>query len=147
MIAWLRWVLSATTVSRVLVVKKRVEPPGLEQGWLPGAGVEIGDPAYDEPPGYVVGLLLCGEHDERDLGEPTILSRGVIKRASHLQPSRGTYASTNRRSGSMCLPFRASDLVLAYRQAHHIEATGTLLRPVNSLQATMNELHSRLIFT
>src|SRR5665647_1558712 len=47
----------------------RVEPPGLEQGCLPGVGVQVGDPAHDEPPGYLVGLLLRGERGEPDLGD------------------------------------------------------------------------------
>src|SRR5664280_1782633 len=47
--------------------EERVEPPGLEQGCLPGVGVEVGDPAHDEPPGDLVGLLLRGERDLGDL--------------------------------------------------------------------------------
>src|SRR4051794_4658708 len=75
MTAWPRWVLSAATVSSTVasvVVKKGMEPPGVEQGVLSrGAvlgGVEVGDAADHQPARDSVDLPLCGERDERHFG-------------------------------------------------------------------------------
>ena len=70
-IAWPRWVLSAITVSRVLVVKNawkrqvwnRVAWPAF--AW----GLRSGIRRTDEPPGDLVGLLPCGKRGERNLGD------------------------------------------------------------------------------
>jgi hypothetical protein len=76
MIAWPRWVRSAVTVSQVGGVgggEEGVEPPGAEQGALPGGlvllGVEVGDAAHHQPARNLVGDLLGGERGEGHLGD------------------------------------------------------------------------------
>src|SRR6478735_6022805 len=46
--------------------EERVEPPGVEQGGLPGNGfgVEVGDPADDEPAGDLLTVLPGLERNE-----------------------------------------------------------------------------------
>ena len=53
--------------------EERVKAPRVEQGVLTGGlvllGVEVRDPAHDEAPGHLVGLLLRGEGGERYFGD------------------------------------------------------------------------------
>ena len=68
-VAWPRWVLSAATVSRVLVVKNAWNRQVSNRVACPGWGFRSGIRRTTSRPGTLVGFLAGGERGERDLSD------------------------------------------------------------------------------